>query len=206
LSDQPRPARRFGQSRSRSSGVCPFGRARRGHPYNRRSRQHTASALTAKPGGHAKAARPTGTTRHCIHSDGEACAGSREGRSPNRTRPSLCEEPGHSQGTEETGIRSRRSLGWPTVRCTRSGDRARLSPLEPLSLPRSTSLEPRVSSANTRAIGSSTPGGAGCWMLVIAARRLSSCRMRLLTYDGESSPVVTQPAAAVTSFRHDTRR
>jgi hypothetical protein len=48
LSDQPRPARRFGQSRSRSHGVCPFGRARRGHPYNRRSRQHTPPTLTAK--------------------------------------------------------------------------------------------------------------------------------------------------------------
>ena len=44
LSDQPRPARHGGQSRSRSVGVCPFGRARRGHPYNRRSRQHGAHA------------------------------------------------------------------------------------------------------------------------------------------------------------------
>jgi hypothetical protein len=34
LSDHPRPARRFGQSRSRPCGVCPFGRAQRGQTDN----------------------------------------------------------------------------------------------------------------------------------------------------------------------------
>jgi hypothetical protein len=50
LSDRPRPARRFGQSRSRCRGVCPFGRARRGHLYNRPDHDDIPTPLTAKAG------------------------------------------------------------------------------------------------------------------------------------------------------------
>ena len=186
MSDQPRPARRFGQSRSRSRGVCPFGRDRRGHTYNRRSRQHTAFALTVKPGGRAKAARPTGPTRHCIHSDGEALCG--RAKDVRQTGPArVCVR---NRGTARVRRRQKYDHdalagGRQLVERVHVAERARAVVLAEQHVARTARQF-----ANTRAIGSSTPGGAGCWMLVIAPRRLSSCRMRLLTNDGESCPVV----------------